>query len=172
MDDTEKTVDAVQAARMYYYQNMTTEAIAHELNMSRSTISRLLSYARRKGLVDIRIVDPNEHPQQFEKKIIDKFKINRVHVVPVPDIVGEAEWLERAAQYTANYWNSLFDSNMILGIAWNIGSSAFLLVSPTFGSGAPLSIQVASVAFALGLSCLWAWIIRRLASANVRAEFD
>lgn len=124
MEDSDKVVDAIRAARMYYYQNMTTEAIAHELSMSRSTVSRLLSFARQNGLVDIRIIDPNEHPQQLEKRIIDRFKIKRVHVVPVPAIVGEAEWLERVAQYTANYLNSIFDSNMILGIAWGTTTSA------------------------------------------------
>lgn len=124
MDDSEKSVDAIRAARMYYYQNMTTEAIAQELSMSRSTISRLLSFARNKGLVDIRIVDPNEHPQLLEQKIIERFKIKRVHVVPVPDILGEAEWLERVAQYAANYWNTIFNSNMILGIAWGTTTSA------------------------------------------------
>jgi len=137
MEDVDKTVDAIRAARMYYYQNMTTEAIAYELNTSRSTISRLLSFARSKGLVDIRIVDPNEHPQQFEKKIIDKFKVNRVHVIPVPDIVGEAAWLDRVAQYTANYWNSIFDSNMILGIAWGTTTSAisrYLIAKTTHNS--------------------------------------
>jgi deoxyribonucleoside regulator len=124
MEESDKIAAAIQAARMYYYQYMTTEAIAHELNMSRSTISRLLSFARTNGLVDIRIIDPNEHPQQLEKKIIEKFKISRVHVVPVSDILGEAEWLERVAQYTANYINSIFDSNMILGIAWGTTTSA------------------------------------------------
>lgn len=124
MEDADKIADAIQAARMYYYQNMTTEAIARELSMSRSTISRLLSFARSNGLVDIRIADPHEHPQQLEKKIIDRFKIKRVHVVPVPDILGEAEWLERVAQYAANYWNTIFDSNMILGIAWGTTTSA------------------------------------------------
>jgi deoxyribonucleoside regulator len=123
MEETDKTVDAIRAARMYYYQNMTTEAIAQELSMSRSTISRLLSFARRQGLVEIRIVDPNEHTQLLEQKIIERFKIKRAHVVPVSDIVGEAEWLERVAQYTANYWNSIFDSNMILGIAWGTTTS-------------------------------------------------
>ena len=118
MEDYDKVIEAIQAARMYYYQNLTTEAIAHELNMSRSTVSRLLNFARQNGLVDIRIVDPNEHPQQFEKKITDFFKIKRAHVVPVPDIVSEMECLERVAQYAANYLNSIFDSNMILGVAW------------------------------------------------------
>ena len=32
---------AVKAARMYYYQNMTTQAIALEFQVSRYTISRL-----------------------------------------------------------------------------------------------------------------------------------
>jgi DNA-binding transcriptional regulator LsrR (DeoR family) len=118
MDETPKIIEAIRAARMYYYQNMTTEAIAYELSMSRSTISRLLSYARRKGLVDIRIIDPNDHPQQLEKKIVDHFNIKRVHVVPVPNNSSEAEWLERVAQHTAYYLNSKFDTNMILGIAW------------------------------------------------------
>lgn len=124
MEESDKITVAIRAARMYYYQYMTTEAIAHELNMSRSTISRLLSFARTNGLVDIRIIDPSEHPQQLEKKLIDKFKIKRAHVVPVADILGEAEWLERVAQYTASYINSSFDSNMILGIAWGTTTSA------------------------------------------------
>ncbi|HTX80349.1 MAG TPA: sugar-binding domain-containing protein [Longilinea sp.] len=137
MEDNDKISDAIRAARMYYYRNMTAEAIAHELNMSRSTVSRLLGFARQQGLVDIRIVDPNEHPQQFEKRITDFFSIKRAHVVSVPDIAGEAEWLERVAQYTANYLNSIFDSNMILGIAWGTtisGVSRHLLPKATHNS--------------------------------------
>jgi Transcriptional regulator, contains sigma factor-related N-terminal domain len=118
MEELEKNIEALKVARMYYYQNMTSEAIAFELKVSRSTVSRLLSYAREQGLVNIQIVDPNEHPQLLEKKIVDAFKIQRAHVVPVPDIAGEDEWLARVVQYAANYVNSLFDSNMIMGIAW------------------------------------------------------
>jgi deoxyribonucleoside regulator len=118
LEDQDKSTQAIQAARMYYYQNMTTEAVAHELKISRSSVSRLLSYAKARGLVDIRIIDPNEHPQLLEKKIVDHFKIDQVHVVPVPDNAGEAEQLSRVTQYTANYINSIFDSDMILGIAW------------------------------------------------------
>jgi len=118
MEDYAKIIDAIQAARMYYYQGLNTEAIARELHMSRSSVSRLLSYARQSGLVNIQIVDPSEHPQQFEKRIADYYHIERAHVVPVPEIAGEAEWLERVAQYAANYLNSIIESNMIVGIAW------------------------------------------------------
>lgn len=119
-----KTSDAIRVARMYYYQNLTTDAIAREMRVSRSTVSRLLAYAKAEGLVDIRIVDPGTAPQKLEKAILDAFPLKRVHVVPVADIVGEAEWLERVAQYTANYLNSVFGSDMVLGIAWGTTLSA------------------------------------------------
>jgi DNA-binding transcriptional regulator LsrR (DeoR family) len=110
--------EAIKAARLYYYQNKTTKAIANEMNVSRSTISRLLKFAREEGLVNISIVDTAEEPRLLEKKIIDQFHIERVHVVQVLEIAGEAEWLNRVAQYTARYLNTVFESNMTLGIAW------------------------------------------------------
>ena len=124
MKQTQKITMAVQVARMYYYHNMKTIAIAEELNVSRSTVSRLLSYAKSEGLIDIRIIDPAEEPGRLEKIITDKFKLHNVHVVAVPEIAGEAEWLERVAQYTASYLNTIFHSNMILGIAWGTTMTA------------------------------------------------
>ena len=118
MKNVQKTSNAIRAARMYYYQNLTTAVIAKEMNVSRSTISRLLSYARATGLVDIRIIEPTEMPDKLAKSLIDMYDIENVHVVPVPEIASEAEWLERVAVYTANYLNTIFDSDMVLGIAW------------------------------------------------------
>ncbi len=118
MFNDQKIANAIRAARMYYYQNLTTGKIAKEMDVSRSTISRLLSFARSRGLVDIRIIEPTEMPDKLANSLIQKFGIENVHVVPVPEIAGEAEWLNRVAQYTANYLNTIFDSNMVLGIAW------------------------------------------------------
>lgn len=134
MENQEKSLDALKVARMYYYQNMTSEAIAHELSVSRSTVSRLLTYAREQGLVNIQIMDPNEQPQLLEKKIVEQFGIRRAHVVPVPGIAGEGEWLSRVVQYAANYLNSIFDSEMIMGIAWGTtisGIAKYLLPKAT-----------------------------------------
>jgi deoxyribonucleoside regulator len=114
----DKIDDAIKVARLYYYQNIKTEDIAIEMNISRSTVSRLLQFARDEGLITIRITDQLAEPRLLEKKIIDKFGIEQVHIVPVPDISGENEWLTRVSHYTAKYLNTLFDSNMTLGIAW------------------------------------------------------
>jgi deoxyribonucleoside regulator len=114
----DKIVESIKVARLYYYQNRSTKEIAKEMNVSRSTISRLLKFAKEEGLINISIVDPSEEPRLIEKKIIDKFHVERVHVVQAPAILGEGEWLNRVAHYTARYLNTIYDSNMTLGIAW------------------------------------------------------
>ncbi len=110
--------DAIKVARLYYYQERTTKAIANEMNVSRSTVSRMLKFARIEGLININIVDPAEEPRLIEKRISAQFKGTNVHVVPVPSITSEDEWLNRVAHYTARYLNTVFGSNMTLGIAW------------------------------------------------------
>ncbi|WP_220036801.1 sugar-binding domain-containing protein [Curtobacterium sp. MCBD17_021] len=47
-----------QAARMYYLEDATQSEIASRLGVSRPTVSRLVSEARRAGLVRIEVVDP------------------------------------------------------------------------------------------------------------------
>src|SRR5690606_20087756 len=64
-----KLVAALTAAQLYYMQDKTMEAIAKELKTSRSTVSRLLSYARTSGLVDIRINSPLERLGMLEQRL-------------------------------------------------------------------------------------------------------
>lgn len=118
MRDPEKVANSLRVAKMYYYYNLTTDAIAREMNVSRSTVSRLLSFAKQEGYLEIRINDPQDHPQQLEEKIRQTFNLQRIHVVPMSENTNNAERLERVAQYTANYLSKIFSSNMILGVAW------------------------------------------------------
>jgi DNA-binding transcriptional regulator LsrR (DeoR family) len=64
------------------------------------------------------VLDPKEEQLRLASAITERFNIRKVHVISVPEIAGEAEWLRRVAQYTANYLNTKFGSGMILGIAW------------------------------------------------------
>jgi len=136
-DNEERISDAVNVARLYYHQGLKTETIAREMHVSRSTISRLLEYAKVNGLVDIRVNDPNERPRVLERKFIDQFKIKSVHVVSVPEMAGEAAWLDRVAQFAAVHLNSLFGPEMVLGIAWGTTLTAIskhLLKKETYNS--------------------------------------
>lgn len=118
-----KLVSALTAAQLYYMQDKTMEAIAKELGTSRSTVSRLLSYARSSGLVDIRINSPLERLGILEHRIRDRFGIS-AHVVPMPEIVSEMERLERVALTAGRLLSQFIDSNMVVGVAWGSTISA------------------------------------------------
>ena len=125
MEETDRTYHAIHAARLYYYQSLTTEAIALEMGISRSSVSRLLAYAKENGLVSIRVIDVEDQPTSLGRIIQSHYKdAKKVHVVPVSHILSESDWLERTAQYAANYLNTIFDSDMIMGVAWGATISA------------------------------------------------
>jgi DNA-binding transcriptional regulator LsrR (DeoR family) len=48
------------AAKMYYEEDATQAEVAHRLGTSRATVSRLLSQARREGVVRIEVLEPRE----------------------------------------------------------------------------------------------------------------
>ncbi len=124
MTDSEKIANALRVAKMYYYQNLTTDAIANELTISRSTVSRLLSFAKQEGYVEIHINDPFDHPGQLQEKLQLYSGLKQIQVVPMSEKINEAERLERVAQFTGNYLSTVFRSNIILGVAWGTTTTA------------------------------------------------
>lgn len=117
-DRDDVTSLAVQVARLYYYQNLTTDAIARELGLSRPKVSRLLGHARRTGLVEIRIHDPRGGPRSLERRLQETYGLRDVKVVSVPPGSGEPEWLERVAAFTAGHLATLLRPGMTVGLAW------------------------------------------------------
>ena len=115
--DTEQSL-ALRAAKLYYYQGMTTEDIAGELGLSRPKISRLLSLAKREGIVQIRIVDPSDDSRSLAGALKVKYKLHAVHIVPVPDNASEAEALERVATFTGVHLNTFVQAKIVIGLAW------------------------------------------------------
>jgi DNA-binding transcriptional regulator LsrR (DeoR family) len=118
MASKDQSTLAVQVARLYYYQGLTTEAVAGELGLSRPAVSRLLTFARQSGLVEIRVHDPESQPQQLEREIRERYHLKSVKVVRVPLNSREDEWLQRVASYASNHLNGLIHSDMTVGVAW------------------------------------------------------
>ena len=69
-----------RAATRYYVQGETMEAIAHGLDVSRSTVSRLLADARETGLVRITIAEGSSSQAPVARSLSDAFGV-RVHLV-------------------------------------------------------------------------------------------
>lgn len=118
-----RIAEAVQAARLYYFQDLTMAAIARELGVSRSTVSRLIGYARSAGLVEIRIATPHGQAPRVEQALAETYGV-RAHVVPVVDTVGDLDRLDRVALFAARLLGSFVDSDMVLGVAWGTTVSA------------------------------------------------
>lgn len=118
-----RIAEAVQAARLYYFQDLTMAAIARELDVSRSTVSRLISFARSSGLVEIRISTPHGQAPRVEQALADAYGI-RAHVVPVAETASELDRLDKVAMFAARLLSSFFDSDMVMGIAWGTTLSA------------------------------------------------
>jgi deoxyribonucleoside regulator len=115
--------EALRAAQLYYLQDLTMDAIAHEMHVSRSSVSRLLSHARDSGLVTISVHSPQDARGTIERRLADRFGVT-AHVVPTPDRISEAERLERTALSAARILADRVDSTMTVGIAWGSTLSA------------------------------------------------
>jgi len=113
----EKSRDALRAAQLYYLQDLTMDAIANELHTSRSSVSRLLSYAREHGLVEIRVISPADRFSVLQHDLRDRYGVS-THIVPVPDSTSDIDRLDRVALSAARILTPYFDSNMTLGVAW------------------------------------------------------
>lgn len=133
-----KHQDALLAARLYYLQDLTMDGIARQLRTSRSTVSRLLAFARDAGLVQIQINSPVDSAVELEAAIAARFGLvaECVHVVPQVDTHNEAETLDRVAMYAARTLTPLVLSQSVIGIAWGSTLSAMsrhLTRKPTHG---------------------------------------
>lgn len=121
--DSARARQALRAAQLYYLQDLTMEAIAREMRVSRSSVSRLLGYARETGLVEITVHSPQEARSQLEERLEERFGIT-AHVVPIPARTGEAERLQRTARVAAGVLAAAVRSNLTIGIAWGATLSA------------------------------------------------
>jgi deoxyribonucleoside regulator len=119
----EQTRIALRAAHLYYVQHLTMETIARELATSRSSVSRLLSFAREAGLVEIQIRSPLDSSTELQQHLRSRFGVT-VHTVPMPQYASDVERLERVAVTAAKLVEQFFGSDMSLGIAWGSTMSA------------------------------------------------
>lgn len=132
----ERDVSAYEAAMMHFVQGETMETIARRLNVSRSTVSRLIKSARETGLVQITLRPPQEAASNLSSWISERYGVS-THVVPVPYKTNEARRLNTVAQMAGVIVSDLVEPNTIIGVAWGNTVSAIadhLRPKPAAGS--------------------------------------
>src|SRR5699024_12192480 len=68
---------AQAAALAYYHEDKKMEAIARDLDVSRSTVSRLLAFAREAGIVEIRVARPELRATAIERDLHEVYDVDR-----------------------------------------------------------------------------------------------
>lgn len=114
----EKRALLAKVAYLYYVKNQTQATIAKELDLYRTTISRLLKQARETGVVTIQINDFNADLFQLETTLKTTFDLREV--VVVPNFEGEtvAQKDQRLAAAAAQYLKQIIRPHNVVGFAW------------------------------------------------------
>ena len=79
----------LNVARKYYLEGESQAEIADSVNFSRPSVSRLLTEARRRGIVQIQISHPLERLTRLEARLADHFGLEKARVADSPFAAGE-----------------------------------------------------------------------------------
>ena len=111
------TAVVVRAARLYYEQGRSQTEIAQELGLSRSNVSRILTQARDRGIVEITIHDPEGPPRRdeaLEAALRAAFSLREAHVVSAPRTPA----MEAVAREGAAVLTQRLATVRTIGVSW------------------------------------------------------
>lgn len=118
----QSTFLTLKAAYLYYLREMPQNEIAHSLNVSVPTVSRLIKRAREEKIVEFVIRDPYVECVHLEEQLETTFGLKDAIIVPAPDPEHGATTPDAAkrlvALEAARYLQRIITSRDVLGVAW------------------------------------------------------
>ena len=108
-----RSVDVLtDVAKRYYLQGESQIAIAHDLSLAPSTVSRYLQRARDEGIVYVEIRPPRQERVDLGRTVAARFNVARVVVA------GETGHSGSLASVAADFVDGLLRSGLHLGVSW------------------------------------------------------
>lgn len=108
----------VEIAQMYYLEDKNQSQISKELNIHRSTISRLLKKSREEGIVNISINYDSAGTYSLEKALEAKYGLLKAIVVPTAVDVQSIQKVQSLGKATNEFLQSILIDDMIIGFSW------------------------------------------------------
>ena len=106
-----------QVAWLYYDQGKSQQEVADEMRVSRSAVSRLLTEAREKGVVEIIVHYPWRTSPELEQRLLSTFNLKTVRVL-IRDNKSYERMLEGLGILAARYLDTIVHDGMTIGISW------------------------------------------------------
>jgi deoxyribonucleoside regulator len=113
-------------ADLYYVERRSQAEIAQRLGYSRSAISRLLTEAHNRQLVEIRINHPLQRDTDLEHGLREMFGLDTVLVARRGNLEYE-RMLIQLGRMAAGYLDEILDDPCIIGISW--GTAVYEVVT-------------------------------------------
>jgi len=113
----------IKVAEMYYLEGKNQDEIAQVVGVTRSMVSRMLTEARARGIVEIRIHRPLEFDHTIETLLQEEFGLENVCVVDLGG-VNDDHLLKYLGVAGSTLLEEYLKSESILGAAWGSSVSA------------------------------------------------
>ncbi len=115
--DEDRLAYLARVASLYYEEQKTQQQIANALGVSRSGVSRLISEARERGVVEITVHHPLNTTPRLEKKLIKTFGLKDARVL-AGRFDSYEEVLGKVGRLAARYFEERVHDGMTVGISW------------------------------------------------------
>ncbi len=106
----------VRAAWIYYVEGRTQNEVAKTLGINRIAVTRLLSEARKRGEVVIRIKSDLASLVEVQRKLEAKYGLGQAIVAPLGDADSDPTRIIAAA--AGAHISDLMQNNMTVGVGW------------------------------------------------------
>lgn len=113
----ERLAYLAQVASLYYDQGMSQEEIAQKFGVSRSAVSRLLTEARERGIVEIIVHYPWRTSAELEQALVSTFSLKAATVL-LTESKSYEEMVQGLGVLAASYLERILDDGTTIGISW------------------------------------------------------
>ena len=140
MTDAKLDDQMLQAAHLYYLDNLTQAEIANILGVSRPTVSRLLMRAREEGLVQITITPWRQRDPALEERVVKAFNLRGAIIVRSAGTLESSAVRQGIGAGAASHLVKLFHPNDVIGIGR--GRTLAELISAMRPPAEPLNLTI------------------------------
>ncbi len=115
-----------KVSSLYYNQDYNQQQIAERLHLSRPKVSRLLKQARKQGIVQISVVNPNGNFVELENALEEKFDLKEVLLVESDDQMSPDVIKRQIGSTSAEYLHRTINEGDRIGVTWGTTLQAMI----------------------------------------------
>jgi len=107
----------IEIATLYYYDGLTQREIAKRFAISRSNVSRLLTEARQRGIVEIKVKQKIQLDYDLQKEIVNMFHLKDARILKSSRL-NYKEMLKKLGAVATGYLKTILGKVSIIGMSW------------------------------------------------------